>query len=182
MGNGTPIASKNPKITITIPKTAKIFPIQYNYTMHKISFTQDGLDKIKKEYSDLNAKRPAMVAELSRARDMGDRSENAAYKSARIHLSNLDRRLRHLKKIIDNAHIVTVSHTDYVDLGHTVKLKIDEMIVDYTIVGGYESDVVNGKISVHSPIAKALLRKRKGDTILIEVPAGKKVYTILDIT
>lgn len=149
--------------------------------MRKISFTKQGLDKIIQEHDGLVAQRPAMVTELSRARDMGDRSENAAYKSARFHLSNLDRRIRHLKKIIDSAHVVTVDHTDYVDLGHTVKVKIDDTITDYTIVGGYESDIINGKISVYSPIGKALLRKKKGDTVLIEVPAGKKIYTVLDI-
>ena len=149
---------------------------------HKITFTKSGLEKFIKEYEELNAKRPALVAELSRARDMGDRSENAAYKSARHHLSTLDRRLRHLKKVIDQAEVTTLSHNDFVEIGHTVKLKIDDVVVDYTVVGGYESDLTEGKISCHSPIGKSLLHKRKGDTFLVHVPAGKKVFTVLDIT
>ena len=181
MGIGNPIDNKSPRITITIQNIIHVLFIEYNASMRKISFTKQGLDKIIQEYDDLNAKRPAFVTELSRARDMGDRSENAAYKSARFQLSNLDRRIRRLKKIIDSANIITVNHTDYIDIGHTVKVKIDDAETEYTIVGGYESDVINGKISIHSPIGKALLRKKKGDTVLIEVPAGKKIYTILDI-
>lgn len=148
---------------------------------HKISFTKAGLEKFTKEYEELTAKRPAVVAELSRARDMGDRSENAAYKSARHHLSTLDRRIGHLKKIIDNAQVTTVTQSDYVDIGHTVKLQIDDTFVEYTVVGGYESDIALGMISCHSPIGKSLLGKKKGDTFLVHVPAGKKVFTVLDI-
>ena len=148
---------------------------------HTISFTKDGLEKFTKEYHELEAKRPAVVAELSRARDMGDRSENAAYKSARHHLSTLVRRLRHLKKILDNAVVKEITQSEYVDIGHTVKLKIDDNEIEYTIVGGYESDIVQGKISCHSPIGKSLLRKRKGDTFLVHVPAGKKIFEVLDI-
>lgn len=147
----------------------------------KISFTKDGLDKFTKEYNDLQAKRPAQVAELSRARDMGDRSENAAYKSARHALSTLDRRLRHLKKIIDNAYVKEITQSEYIDIGHTVKLQIDDTTIEYTVVGGYESDIVEGKISCHSPIGKSLLHKKKGDTFLVHVPAGKKIFTVLDI-
>lgn len=150
--------------------------------MHKISFTPDGLEKIKKEYQDLLAKRPAFVAELSRARDMGDRSENAAYKSARFHLSTLDRRIKHMKKIIDNAYTVEPKNTDHVDIGHAVQVECDGSTVTYTIVGGYESDIISGKISCHSPIGKAFLRKRKGDVVEVMVPAGIKKYTILDIS
>lgn len=148
---------------------------------HKITFTESGLEKFKKEYKELEAKRPAVVTELSRARDMGDRSENAAYKSARHQLSTLDRRLRHLKKIIDNAQVKTITHTDYVEIGHTVKLQIDDNAIEYTVVGGYESDIPSGRISCHSPIGKSLLHKKVGDTFLVHVPAGKKVFTVLDI-
>lgn len=150
--------------------------------MHKISFTPDGLTKLQKEYDELLAKRPSYVTELSRARDMGDRSENAAYKSARIHLSTLDRRIKHLKKILDSAHVVQPTHTNHVDIGHKVVVECEGQTIQYTIVGGYESDITAGKISCHSPIGRAFLRKHKGDIIQVAVPAGVKTFTILDIS
>ena len=150
--------------------------------MHrKITFTQDGLDTFTKEYDELIAKRPQTVAELSRARDMGDRSENAAYKSARHALSTIDRRIRHLKKILDNAVVTAISQYEFVDIGHTVIVKINDIPIEYTIVGGYESDIVNGKLSFHSPVGKSLLGKKIGDSFSVHTPSGIKTYTILDI-
>ncbi len=72
----------------------------------KIQFTKDGYENVKKEHADLTAKRVGAVQELSTAHDMGDRSENAAYKSARWKLSSIDKRLRHLKNLIKYGEVV----------------------------------------------------------------------------
>lgn len=147
-----------------------------------ILFTTEGFNKIKKEYEDLLAKRPTFVEELTKARDMGDRSENAAYKSARRRLSSTDSRLRFLKRLVDNARVVKPVQTDYVEIGSVVKVNNGKQETEFTITGEHEADPMTGKLSYRSPVGTALLRKRVGDTVQISVPSGTILYTILKIT
>lgn len=147
----------------------------------KIPFTKEGFKKLQKEYDELLSQRVPAVAELSEARDMGDRSENAAYKSARWKLSSLDRRLRQLKNLLRNAEVIERAFTGKVDIGCRVTLFDGRDTFKYTIVGGYESDPILKRISIHSPIGKALLGKKPEETIIVDIPAGKAAYKIIAV-
>lgn len=149
--------------------------------MKRIQFTSEGLEKLKKEHQELLAKRPAAVHELTTARDMGDRSENAAYKSGRQKLSGLDRRIRQLEHVLKLAVIVEKKSTDSVQIGSVVKIINTTGERTFTIVGGYESDLLEGKISCYSPIGKTLMRRRINDEVVAQTPRGNIVYKILEI-
>jgi len=146
-----------------------------------VLFTEAGFIKIKKEYDDLLAKRPTFVKELSVARDMGDRSENAAYKAARRRLSSTDNRLRFLKRLVENAKVVKPAQTEYVEIGSVVKVNNGNADIIFYIVGEYEADPMAKKLSYKSPVGQALLRKKVGDSVKISVPTGTMEYKILEI-
>jgi len=146
-----------------------------------VPFTESGFIKIKKEFADLSAKRPAFVEELSRARDMGDRSENAAYKFARRRLSSTDSRMRFLKRLVENAKVVKPAQTEYVEIGSVVKVNNGNEDIIFYIVGEYEADPMAKKLSYKSPVGRALLRKKVGDSVKISVPTGTIEYKILEI-
>ncbi len=148
----------------------------------KVVFTKTGLDKLKKEHQLLNEKRADAVAELSRARDMGDRSENAAYKSARATLSRIDSRLRYMKSTIDHAVVAHQPEKGVVGVGSKVQLKKGSEVVNFDIVGDHESDINNNKLSQKSPLGRALIGKKKGETIILIAPAGRSEFTIQEIT
>ena len=147
-----------------------------------IPFTPEGLEKIKEEKAILRAKRPEAVQNLRTAREMGDLSENAAYKVARAKLSSIDSRLRHLDFLINCARVSVVSNTGFVGIGSRVKLFDGKKQLDYKIVGSYESDPKARKISHLSPIGKAIMGKRTGDTATVTSPGGLTSYSIISIT
>ena len=144
-------------------------------------FTQVGLDDMKAELADLLEKRKPAVAELSRARDMGDRSENAAYKSARQILTGLDRRIQRLEHVIKHSQVVQPKFKDIVDIGSQVILENENGIVQYLIVGGMESDLSKGRLSCFSPVGKAVMNKKVGDRVSVHVPAGRIEYFLKEI-
>ncbi|MFA9289076.1 MAG: GreA/GreB family elongation factor [Weeksellaceae bacterium] len=146
-----------------------------------VTFTPEGHTKLKAEYDELNAGRPAVVAELTRARDLGDRSENGAYKAARWKLSGLDRRLRELKRALDAAQIVAKPTSGVIGLGSSVKLTQGALELNVTIVGGYEVDLAAGKLSHFSPLGKTLLGHKTGETVQVHTPAGLKEYYIASV-
>jgi transcription elongation factor GreA len=147
-----------------------------------ILFTKDGYDALHKEYEELKATRPAAVQELRTASEMGDRSENAAYKVGRQKLSAIDRRLRYLEQTLRWAKIVESQNTEFVDIGCKVTVNDGKQTREFHIVGGHESDVMQGKISLFSPIGKTLIGKKVGDKVIVHVPAGQIHYTIESIT
>lgn len=147
----------------------------------RIPFTKAGFEKIVRERDELAAQRPEAVEHLRKSREMGDLSENGYYKASRAKLSFIDARLKSFESIIKRAKIVVSTHTGMIDIGDTVTLKIDAQTVEYTIVGGYESDPTKNLISHISPLGKTLMGKRIGDTVSVTAPAGTKTYTILKI-
>jgi transcription elongation factor GreA len=88
----------------------------------KVLFTEAGYKKLKIDLEELNAKRPEILSSLVRAREMGDLSENGAYKSAKFALGDIDHKIRHLKHLIENGQPVKPKNNDYVQIGHTVIL------------------------------------------------------------
>ena len=145
-------------------------------------FTNDGFKKIQKEFDGLQEKRKEAVKELSFARSMGDVSENSAYKAARHKLSSVDSRLRYLSNLLRFGEIVEPPTTGYVGIGSVVIVDDGVVKKTFTVVGGHESDINEGKISCYTPIGKALMRKKKGDRFTFQIPAGTLTYTILSVS
>lgn len=149
----------------------------------KIYLTQEGLDKLKKEYDELvNVKRPGVVTELSDARAQGDLSENGAYTAAKEELAFIDGRIEELEMLIKQADVITDHHGDkMVSLGSQVTIKVNGKEELYHLVGEWEADPLEKKISHESPLGKALMGKAVGEDVEVEAPAGKMIYTIVSI-
>ena len=152
-----------------------------NPYMNKTPFTKQGYDDFVKEQKELKVNRVEAVANLKTAREMGDLSENAAYKVARSKLSSIDYRLRFLNKILNNAYIIDVAFKGVVDVGCLVTVETKFCNQTYQIVNSHESDIANGKISYYSPVGRALIGKRVNDVVEIATPNGKVTYKIKDI-
>jgi transcription elongation factor GreA len=153
----------------------------------KIFLTQKGLDDLKKEHEQLiNTRRPELVVRLANAREMGDLSENAEYSAVREELSFIDGRIEELEMILKQVEIIddgTHHHsTKVVDLGSKVTVKIKGKSEIFTLVGEWEADPMEKKISHESPLGKALIGKKVGEEIQVEAPAGKMVYTVVSIS
>ncbi len=147
--------------------------------MQKIRFTKSGFEKVKKEYEDFLIQRKPAVEELSKARAMGDLSENGYYKGARAKLSHIDWSLRRLKNDIQNAIIIDSAKSEFVSIGSVVTLSNGKK---YEVVGDLEANPKEGKISLLSPIGKALKDKREDDQVFMETPSGKMSLTITKLS
>lgn len=148
----------------------------------KIVLTKEGLAELKAEYEELvKLKRPATVARLSDARDLGDLSENSEYTAAKQDLAFIDGRIAELEEILHSAKVVTSHKKGQVEVGCKVTLHIDGKREVFTVVGEWEADPKEKKISHESPLGRALLGKKVGDRVEVEAPAGKILYKILHI-
>ncbi len=152
----------------------------------KILITPEGYKKLLEEMEDLQKRqRPEIIKEIEEARAKGDLSENAEYHAAKEKHALIENRIAELSEKINNAQIVDPATVpkDRVNFGCTVVLyDIDnDEEIEYMIVGEDESDPSKGKISVNSPIAKALLGKEEGDEVEVQVPAGTRRFEIEEI-
>jgi transcription elongation factor GreA len=143
--------------------------------------TQDGVDELQTELTGLVAERSAIADRIKTAREFGDLAENFEYSSARQEQEKNEARISELEAILQNAEVIKKPKSDgKVVLGSTVRLK-NGSIKEFTVVGTVEADPLNGKISDESPIGKALLGKKVGDTVEIKTPADTTVYTVEEI-
>lgn len=147
----------------------------------KTRLTQHGFEEKQQELAKLKSERVSALAELVRAREMGDLSENAAYKVARSKLSGIDRRIRFLESILKRVEVVQKRTDGKAGVGSVITFTDENHEVTYTLVDGYESDIGKGKISIYSPIGRAFLGRSKGDIVNVAVPAGSKQYRIISI-
>lgn len=152
-------------------------------TLKKVQFTKEGLNKLQEELKDLEAvKRPEALEKLQRARGMGDLSENSAYTAARDELSLLEGRIQELQEVIKNAEVVDGTVPEgQIGIGTRVTVEINNDIEDLHVVGEFEADPMNKKLSYTSPIGQALIGKKVGDVIEITIPTGVIKYKILSI-
>ena len=148
--------------------------------------TQEGLDKLKKELSDALAQRPVIAAAIAEAREKGDLSENAEYDAARDAQGLLELKIANLKNMVANAKVIDESQvsTDTVQMLTRVKFQTvaNKMVKEYTIVVETEADFAHGKLAATTPIAKALMGHKVGEEVEAQVPQGKVVFKILDIS
>lgn len=150
----------------------------------KIYITKDGLSDLKKEYEELTSvKRPDVLSRVAQARSLGDLSENAEYVAAREDLSFIDGRIDELEELLKQAIIIAEGHSNHmIKLGSKVTLHANGKKLVYTVVGEWEADPVEQKISHKSPLGIALMGKRVGEKVEVEAPAGKVLYTIKSIS
>jgi transcription elongation factor GreA len=154
--------------------------------MQKIPMTIDGFARLEEELRHLRSvERPAVIRAISEAREHGDISENAEYHAARERQSFIEGRLAELEDKISRAEVIDVSKLSgrQVKFGATVTLvdeDTDEKTV-YQIVGQDESDIKTKRLSVGSPLARALIGKQVGDSVEVATPGGSKVYEIVKV-
>ncbi|MEK7165393.1 MAG: transcription elongation factor GreA [Patescibacteria group bacterium] len=148
-----------------------------------VVLTQEGLDALKREYRQLvDQKRPDAVKRMAAAREQGDLAENSEYAAAREDLSFIDGRIAELEEILQKAKVVAIKHTkNLVDIGGHVTINVKGKNDVYTIVGEWEANPKDKKISHSSPLGKALMGKKVGETVEVEAPAGKVLYKIMHI-
>jgi transcription elongation factor GreA len=151
--------------------------------MRKTQMTKQGLEKLREELEDLiKNRRPKIVDRLQKARAMGDLSENSEYSAAKEELDLIERQIVEMKVIVENAEVIESSNNKQsVNIGSTVLVEVNGVKDEYTIVGEFEANPLEKKLSHISPIGKALIGKKVGDEVEIEVPAGKVRYKVIAI-
>jgi transcription elongation factor GreA len=155
--------------------------------VQKFPMTASGLVALEDELRHLKAvERPAIIRAIAEARAHGDLSENAEYHAARERQSFIEGRIAELEEITSAAEVIdpTSLSGDTVKFGATIRL-VDEDTdteVTYQIVGMHEADIKRSRLSITSPLAKALISKRVGDTVAVPAPGGDRSYEILNIS
>ncbi len=149
--------------------------------------TEEGLKALEEELQDLKVYRRKEVAQkIKEAREQGDLSENAEYDAAKEEQRDIELRIEEIDKILKNAELVVDDDIDssVINIGCTVKIKDLEYKeeMEYKIVGSTEANSLKGKISNESPVGKALIGAKKGQTVVVETPSGELKYKILEIT
>ena len=153
----------------------------------KFPITKEGYESLKKEHEYLlNTKRPRIIQAIEEAREHGDLSENAEYEAAKEEFQFLQKKVAELEDMIRNSEVIDVRHSgfEHVEFGCNVVLRnidMDEDVI-YQLVGPYESDIQNGKISMSSPLGRALLGKCVGDEVAFSAPGGQRNYQIVKIS
>ena len=150
-------------------------------------YSQKGLDDLKEQLHQLESvERPRVTQAIADARDKGDLSENAEYDAAKEAQGLLEMKIANLRNLIAHARVLDESKIDVskVLIYSIVKIKNlkNNMEMTYTIVPESEADLKGGKISVSSPIAKALIGNSTGDVVSVQAPAGVMDFEILDVS
>ena len=148
--------------------------------------TYEGLKKYEDELHDLKVyKRKEVAQKIKEAREQGDLSENAEYDAAKDEQRDIEARIEELEKILKNAEVVVEDEVDLdkINIGCVVKIKDMEakQELTYKIVGSTEANSLKGKISNESPVGRALIGAKVGETVKVEVPAGVLKYKVLEI-
>ena len=155
--------------------------------MTKVPLTVKGAELLRSELHQLKTvERPSVIAAIQEARSHGDLSENAEYDAAKERQSFIEGRIVEVESKLANAQIIDPAHLDADGrcvFGATVELEVVDSreTVTYQIVGDDEADIKNNKISISSPIARALIGKYSGDVAEVKAPGGIKEYEILDV-
>jgi transcription elongation factor GreA len=146
--------------------------------------SREGLDKLRQELEEMTSvKRPEVAQRIHDAKEHGDLSENAEYEDAKNEQAFVEGRIQTLEALIKNATLIDENHSnDHVQIGSTVKVSGPDGSQSFTIVGSTEAKPTEGKISNESPVGRALLGKKKGENVTVQVPAGDIAYKIVSIT
>lgn len=155
--------------------------------MDRVLLTKNGAERLQLELKNLKSvERPKVIADIAEARAHGDLSENAEYHAAREQQSFIEGRIKELEASLSIAEVIDTSKLNVdgkVVFGALVKLYDEgaDTEVSYQIVGDLEADISLGRISLSSPIGRALIGKYEGDEFTFEAPAGEKAYEVLEV-
>lgn len=154
--------------------------------MDKFPLTQEGYENLQAELTRLkHTDRPNIIKAIEEARKHGDLSENAEYHAAKEKQGFIEGRIKDLEYKIGHAEVIDVKKLtgDTIKFGATVDIVDEDTDAQKTfqIVGEEESDITKGKLSIASPLARALIGKKKGDTVEVKAPKGNKYYEVLTI-
>ncbi|MBI4683590.1 MAG: transcription elongation factor GreA [Nitrospirae bacterium] len=154
--------------------------------MQRVPITRNGYQKLQEELERLlKVERPQIIKAIAEARSHGDLSENAEYHAAREKQSFIEGRINELQSKLSLADIIDTSKITQSTVAFGAKVKVLDIQADeeysFTLVGPDEADVKSGKISISSPVGRALLGKKTGDTAIIKAPARTMEYEILEI-
>lgn len=152
-----------------------------HFVKPKIPFTKEAFRQMEEKIESLQEKRETAVQNLQTAREMGDLSENGAYKAARWELGGIDRELRRLNYLKKFGHIEEKKVTGIVGFGNQITLKNDSSQITFTLVGSFEADPKKNKLSLDSPIGKAVLGRQVGDTITLQAPSGTISFKLVKL-
>lgn len=154
--------------------------------MQKFPMTAEGLTRLEEELKQLKSvERPAIIRAIAEARSHGDLSENAEYHAARERQSFIEGRVGELESIISAAEVIDISRLSGSNVMFGAKVTLIDVDTDeertYQLVGAHESDIKVGRLSISSPLAKALLGKKKGDSVEVPAPGGSKTFEITGV-
>jgi transcription elongation factor GreA len=154
--------------------------------MEKVPMTSAGLERLEADLRRYkHEERPAVIKAIAEAREHGDLSENAEYHAAKERQSFIEGQILEIEDMVSRAEVIDVSKLS----GDTVKFGATVTVVDietdaektYQIVGEVESDIKEGRLSVNSPLARALIGKSEGDEVDFAAPGGQRAYEILEV-
>ena len=152
----------------------------------KVPTTKEGLEKLRQElHTIITIDRPKNIKAIEEARSHGDLSENAEYHAAKETQSFLEAKINELEMAISRSEVIEISNepAENIIFGSTIELKnlVSNQTVTYQLVGPYESNPEDGKISITSPLGKALIGNEEGDYIKLKTPGGVQEFEILEI-
>lgn len=152
--------------------------------MEKVYLTKDGKEKLESELNRMiRVDQVELIESLKEAREKGDISENAEYESAKSDLETLSRRISKMQDRLNRSEIITYSKSDKISMLSkiSIKNKKTNTIINWTLVPENEVNVREGRISFNSPIGTALIGKKVGEIVDVQVPAGIMQFEILEI-
>lgn len=158
-------------------------PTQTRKIPDPIPFTADAYAEMEAEWRRLGKLRKEVLGRLQVAREQGDLSENGAYTAAKFELGNIGRQQRQLRYLLHYGQVVTGgTHADgSIDFGSKVTIQSDRRELHFMLVSEHESNPADNKLSLSSPIGRAVKGKKQGDVITVEAPAGTISYTITKV-
>lgn len=149
--------------------------------LKRIKFTPEGYRKLLDEQTTLKTERKDALESLKRARELGDLSENGLYKGARMRLSGIDHRLRRIELELKLAEVIEYIPSHEVKIGSKVIVTDGENEITYEIVGDLEANPKEQKISLNSPLGRALENKKQGDKVNIQTPTKTRNLSIVSV-
>lgn len=155
--------------------------------MEKFPLTKNGFLRLEQELKNLKGvERPNIIAAIAEARSHGDLSENAEYSAAKEKQSFIEGRIQELEAVVSRAQVIDPAEVkgNVIRFGATVAVVDVDTDVEksYQIVGDYEADINENRISLSSPLAKALIGREVGDEVVYTAPGGKKTFEVLEIS
>lgn len=167
--------------TIIITNMPKLTTHEKLGKLKRIKFTKEGYASLLKQLEELREVRPAAVKELARARELGDLSENGLYTAAKSRLISIDGQIFRGEMTLKLADIIDSSGTSTIQIGSTIVVSDQGNETTYHLVGDTEANPKENKITQHSPLGRAFMRKHPGDFVQILLPAGTKTLFVKSV-